>query len=95
MIVPLILIQVLQSYKEENNNLNKSEKKNKTTYKSIKFQKKYGVYNKEERKLLEISQNENKDEINEDNIKIPLSSLLQILFEFNSQKTMTTSILKK
>ena len=67
-------IQELLYNKEENNNLNKSEKKNKTTYKSIKFQKKYGVYNKEERKLLEISQNENKDEINEDNIKIPLSS---------------------
>ena len=36
-------IQELLYNKEENNNLNKSEKKNKTTYKSIKFQKKsYG-----------------------------------------------------
>ncbi len=58
-------IQYKKNNFNNNNNLNKKNISSKTKYKSIKFQKKYGLFNKNKNNFLEIDSNKNNNENDE------------------------------
>ena len=83
---------------ENQNNINeKKENTNKTIYKSIKFQKKYGVFDKNKAKndLLELEKKEREKELKEDEIKLPLSFNLSSTLKINLEKNDDYSDLQK
>ena len=88
---------IKQNKIENNNNIIKEKKENKTKYKSIKFQKKYGKFDKNKAKndLLELEKKQKEKELNEDEIKIPLSFNLPSLLKINLEKKDDYSDLQK
>ena len=65
-------IQYKNNNINNNNNLNKKNISSKTKYKSIKFQKKYGIFNKNKNNFLEIDSSKNNNE--NDEIKFPFNN---------------------
>ena len=57
-----------ETLNKNNNEMNQEKRKNKTIYKSVKFQKKYGVFEDSKKKLLEEKINEKNSLLNMDNI---------------------------
>ena len=65
-------IQYKNNNINNNNNLNKKNISSKTKYKSIKFQKKYGIFNKNKNNFIEIDSSKNNNE--NDEIKFPFNN---------------------
>ena len=67
-------IKFIQYKNNNNNNLNKKNISSKTKYKSIKFQKKYGIFNEKKNNLLDFESNNKNNNLENDEIKFTFNN---------------------